>query len=290
MEANVEVRPTPHPVLDARPGGVVPASSPVRPEGFIGDEEKQYSLGRILGIWALVAVPMALLAWAVVPAVIPYSPLAPGITYWLAMIAGMGWEFILSMLIVHRELGTWRWSAIRKRTWLEVPRDPATDQPNPKLFWWVVPALAFAVLVVVLAPYLNAPMARLFPELQPPAFTDMSRLASPQFKGQWWLLGVALISIVFNYFLGEEFVFRGVLLPRMRGVFGKWDWVANAVLFGAYHLHKPWMIPELIVGALAITWPTRRFQSSWMAVMVHGAEGVVPLVVVLAVILGLTGS
>ena len=37
----------------------------------------QYTLWQILGIWALVALPMALLAWVVAPAVIPRSPLSP---------------------------------------------------------------------------------------------------------------------------------------------------------------------------------------------------------------------
>jgi membrane protease YdiL (CAAX protease family) len=118
---------------------------------------------------------------------------------------------------------------------------------------------------------------------------DTSQLASPEFQGQWWILGVALISMILNYFLGEEFLFRGVLLPKMRGVFGKYDWVANAAFFGLYHLHKPWHIPSLIVGSLAITWPARRFRSNWMAVVVHGVEGLPLLVMVLAVILGLVG-
>ena len=36
----------------------------------------QYTLWQILGIWALVTLPMALLAWVVAPAIIPYSPAA----------------------------------------------------------------------------------------------------------------------------------------------------------------------------------------------------------------------
>ncbi len=44
-------------------------------------EKDQYSLWRILGIWASVALPMALLAWVIIPAVIPYSPRHPGITH-----------------------------------------------------------------------------------------------------------------------------------------------------------------------------------------------------------------
>lgn len=249
---------------------------------------EQYNLWQILGIWALVALPMALLAWVIAPGVIPYSPLHPGITYWLLMIAGMIWQFVVSLAIVYGELGTLRWSAIRQRTWLQTPRNPKTDQPNPRLYGWLLPALLFSALVNIgLAGYLDAPMAWLFPALKMPEHADTSQLASPQFIGQWWLLGILLVSQIFNYFLGEEFLFRGVLLPKMGGVFGKFDWVANAVLFSLYHLHMPWVLPSNIVGNLAITWPARRFRSNWMAVVVHGAEGILVLVLVLAVILGL---
>jgi uncharacterized protein len=244
----------------------------------------QYTLGQILGIWALVTLPMALLIWVVRPAIIPYSPLNPGIIYWLLIIVGMVWQFVVSLVIVYRELGTLHWSAIRQRTWLQTPLDPRTGQPSPRLFWWVTPPLFFDALVVfVLAGYLDAPMAWLFPALQP---VEMSQLVSPEFQSQWWLLGVALVSFIFNYFLGEGFLFHGVLLPKMRGVFGKYDWVANAVLFGVYHVHKPWQLPSIIVSNLAYSWPARRFRSNWMSIIVHGAEGLPSLLLVLAIILG----
>src|SRR5512146_2911884 len=248
----------------------------------------QYTLGQILGIWALVALPMALLAWVVAPAIIPYSPLAPGITVWLLMIAGMAWQFVVSLVIIYRELGTLRWSAIRQLCWLQMPRDPNTDQPNPKLYWWlVVPLLYNTLMGIVLIKYLDAPMAWLFPALKAPAYLDMSGLAGPAYKGQWWLLGIALLSLALNYFLGEEFLWHGVLLPKMRGVFGKSDWVANSVLFGFYHLHKPWALASVIATNLAYSWPARRFHSNWMAIIVHAVEGLPLLVIVLAVVLGL---
>jgi len=259
-----------------------------RSQAVPAEETGQYTLWQILGIWALAALPMALLTWVVAPIIIPYSPLHPGITYWLLMIAGMAWEFVVSLVIIYRELGTLRWSAIRRRVWLQTPREPATDRPNPKLFWWLLPALLFSALVNLgIGGYLDAPMGLLFPGLRPPAFTDMAQLLSPQFQGQWWILGIALSSFIFNYFLGEEFLFRGILLPKMQGVFGKFDWVANGVLFGLYHLHKPWNIPGIIVSAFPMTWPSRRFRSNWMAIIVHGVELFPTLVMVLAVILGL---
>ena len=63
-------------------------------------EKGQYTLWQILGIWALVSLPMALLAWVVALAIIPYSPLHPGITYWLLTIAGMVWQFVVSLAII----------------------------------------------------------------------------------------------------------------------------------------------------------------------------------------------
>jgi hypothetical protein len=248
----------------------------------------QYTLWQILGIWALVALPMALLAWVVAPAIIPYSPLQPFVTYWLLMIAGMAWQFVVSLVIIYRELGTLRWSAIRQRTWLQTPRDPGTSQPNPKLFWWLVPAALFAGLIGWgLGNYLEAPIAWLFPALHEPQYLDMSGLVPAEFQGQWWILGIVLVSDILNYFLGEEFLFRGILLPKMQGVFGKYDWVANSVIFGLYHLHKPWSILTNIVIDLGSSWPSRRFRSNWMAIVVHGAEAIPTLVFSLVVILGL---
>ena len=112
----------------------------------------------------------------------------------------------------------------------------------------LLPALLVAALIFMgLGGYLDAPMAWLFPALRPAPFMEMSRLISPEFRGAWWLLGVMLVSHIFNYFLGEEFLWHGVLLPKMQGVFGKYYWVANSVLFRFYHLHKPWELTSIIV-------------------------------------------
>ena len=140
---------------------------------------------------------------------------------------------------------------------------------------------------IVLIKYLDAPMAWLFPALKAPQYMDMSQLAGPAFRGQWWLLAFPVVSNIFNYFLGEEFLWHGVLLPKMQGVFGKYDWVANAVLFGFYHLHKPWELVSTTMTNLGYAWPARRFRSNWMAIIVHGVEAILTLVTVLAVILGL---
>ena len=250
-------------------------------------EKGQYSLGQMLLIWAVVTLPMVLLNWVIPPIIIPRSSVHPGIIYWSLIIAGMAWQFVVSLVIAYRELGTLRWSAIRQRTWLQTPRDPNTDQPNRKLYWWVVPPMLIDFTIIfVLSRYLDAPLHWLFPALKAAPYMEMSQFITPQFQGQWWLLGLALLSFVFNYVLGEAFLWQGLLLPRMQGVFGKYDWIANAVLFGLYHMHKPWELISVTLSNMTYSWPARRFRSNWMSMIVHGAELLPTLFMVLAIIMG----
>jgi uncharacterized protein len=249
------------------------------------DTSAQYSLSKILGIWASVTVPMAVLAFVVVPAIIPRTSIHPGIVYWIAIVVGMMWQFVVSLAVLRHELGGLHWTAVKERIWLNAPRDPRTGRPRRRLFVWAVPAIAANVLGGYLAAGLDTAWINWLPALRQPSYTHIEGLADPQFQGQWWLLGLTLVSFSFNYLLGEELLFRGVLLPRMAGVFGRWDWVANAVLFGLYHVHKIWFWPSMITSSFGLTWAARRYRSLWMGVVVHGVEGYF-IVLVLGVILG----
>ena len=112
-----------------------------------------------------------------------------------------------------------------------------------------------------------------------------SRIAA-FFNGAWGWFALLVVSVVFNTVLGEELLFRGLLLPRMRGVFGRWDWVANGALFALYHLHQPWGIPASFVdGIFLLAYPSRRFESAWMGIIVHSAQSPFFIVVVLTLVL-----
>jgi membrane protease YdiL (CAAX protease family) len=261
-----------------------------RPPDFQGYSlpDKQYSLTRILMIWLAVTLPNIMVMWVIVPFLIPLVKINQSILFWILILACLVWQFVLSVWILRRETGSLRWKTVKERLWLHKPVDPKTGKGSSRLFWWVVPCILFNGIVTFgLAGILNGWITKLFPGLTIPAYADMTKLLSPEYKGQWWLLGFALLQCLFNYILGEELIFRGILLPKMKGVFKKYDWVANAVLFGLYHLHKPWTIPSLIVGALAFCWPVRRFKSMWMSCIIHGTEGSMVILFVFAAIFGL---
>ena len=174
---------------------------------------------------------------------------------------------------------------------MNVPRDPQTGQSRAKLWLWLLPALLVAVLVQ-LAPL--APLWEfLFPFLgEPDSYSLAKLMASDERKaaleGAWQVLGLFIVLGIFNTVLGEELLFRGILLPRMQGVFGRQDWLANGVLFGLYHLHQPWTIfGSVIGGTLGYALPSRHFRSAWMGIIVHSAETVFFFFLALGLVLGL---
>jgi uncharacterized protein len=170
-------------------------------------KSEQYSLARILGIWALATAPMGILGWIFFPLLAP---------------------------------------------------DPG---PDP---------LAF-----------GEPAGYSFDAI----FGSQEILA--RLQGAWWFLVLFVFQAAFNTILGEEFLFRGVLLPRMKGVFGRWSWVANGVLFGLYHVHQPWGIPNGIHTGLLYSFPAYRYRSTWMSIILHSAQSVYFAFLVLGVVLGL---
>jgi membrane protease YdiL (CAAX protease family) len=257
---------------------------------------EQYSFAKILGIWALAAVPMGVLSWIAFPLLAPdfeSDPLGSGVTRVLLLTLGLIWLFFLSMIIVRREEGNLRWATVKRRLRLNAPREPATGQPRARLWLWVVPFLvAVAVVQVVLASRIESVWVSVFPFLAEPAGYSSDALFDSQeilarLEGAWWFFALYVIFAVFNSIVGEEFLFRGVLLPKMEGVFGRGSWVANGILFGFYHVHQPWGILNSVLTGLLYAFPAYRYRSTWMSIILHSAQNVFLAFLVFGVVLGL---
>ena len=99
-------------------------------------DQEQYSLTKILGIWAAATLPMAILSWVVFPLLAPdfeAGPLGAGVTRVVLLLLGLIWLFVLSMIIVRQEGGDLRWGTIKQRLRLNAPRDPKTGETRHKL-------------------------------------------------------------------------------------------------------------------------------------------------------------
>jgi uncharacterized protein len=270
----------------------------VKAKSFAAAEAgEQYSLGKILGIWALAAVPMGILSWIVFPAVSPDSesdPLGAGVTRIALLTIGLIWLFILSLIIVRREEGNLRWATVKRRLRLNAPRDPKTGETRRRLWLWVIPFLiAIIVYEIALKPYVDELWISIFPFFAEPQGYSMAAVFGSKeilgrLVGAWWFLALYIVNAIFNTILGEEFLFRGVLLPKMEGVFGRWNWVASGILHGFYHFHQPWGIAASVIsGIFLYAFPSWRFRSTWMGIIVHSAQSVYFAFLILGVVLGL---
>jgi membrane protease YdiL (CAAX protease family) len=260
------------------PPRVVPADdAPTATERSI----PQLSLRRILGVWAAAAVPMGLLAWVVAP-LIAHGLSGPNALVRAlipALTAGLIWQFVLVVGLVYREQRTLRWSVVREVLWLRAPRHPRTGRRGGRA-WLILPALIVASAAGnLLVPTLPHSDGRDFG-----AFLG-SHAGHVFLSGAWGWFAVIVVLMVFNTMLGEELLFRGYLLPRMGRTFGRWDWLANGVLFAAYHLHEPWVIPSALADSFILALPAKRRRSALLSIVVHSAQSVFFLVLMLGLVL-----
>jgi membrane protease YdiL (CAAX protease family) len=213
---------------------------------------------------------MCALAWIGAPLM---ATSLEGPTAWpraivLALTAGLVWQFLFVLYAVHREQRSLRWSVLKDALWLRAPLNPRTGRRGGRL-WWVLVPLILLVAAKEALPKIPAPVDR------DQALFFESAAGQDFFSGNWTWFAVMLVMMVFNTVLGEELLFRGLLLPRMRGAFGRWDWLVNGLLFGIYHLHLPWSIPANTLDTLFISLPASRYRSALIGIYVHSVQTVV---------------
>lgn len=260
------------PVPSAKgPDGQMPQRQPgTEPDPY---DVRQYSRLGVLAVWAAAALPMAALAWVVAPAVAGHgaSERRFVLTLLVALTAGLIWQAVLVLVLVWRERHDPTWTSLRDRLWLRAPS--SSTRRGGRLWLWV-PVFALALAALDMVPF--GPTG--------PSDRDFgSFLSSPAgqatFHHAWGLYLLVAVELAFNTFLGEELLFRGLLLPRMRRAFGRTDWLVNGVLFGFYHLHEPWVIPNAIITGFLCAYPTRRFRSAWMGICIHSIESIFFLII-----------
>jgi membrane protease YdiL (CAAX protease family) len=245
-------------------------------------EIPQYRRRAIFAVWAAAALPMAALAWLVAPVLEDRFagdgniPMAKALI--VSLTVGLVWQFVLVAFLVGREQRTLRWSTIREALWLRSPRSPRSGRVGGRVWLILIP------LIVVFAAH------ELIPTVAAPENRDFATLLESDagkafLDGAWGWYGLMIVMFLFNTALGEELLFRGFLLPRMNGAFGRGDWIANGILFAGYHLHVPWAMPAtLLIDPFVLAYPAKRYRSAWIGIAVHSAQSVFFAVLVLTLV------
>lgn len=112
-------------------------------------------------------------------------------------------------------------------------------------------------------------MFRLCSELGLDPNPPFARDVQPLLGERLWMLALWAVYWPVNI-LGEEFVWRGISLPRMQARLGSRAWALNAALWGAFHTaFGPGNLLVLLPSLVLVPWVAQRRNNTWLAVLLH---------------------
>ncbi len=77
--------------------------------------DEQYSLTKILTIWAIVAAPMGFITWIAVPFLEPRLDVEPGFVFLIMITLGLIWQGVVAYTILRKEVVPFTWPGYNKR-------------------------------------------------------------------------------------------------------------------------------------------------------------------------------
>lgn len=184
---------------------------------------------------------------------LPASGTIPTWYFLFVLAMGPGAELIAGLALLRREGYPLTLAGLRDRIRLRWPKGWKS--------WGL--AVLLLILFIVLSMLIGAPATKALagvpgfvpPAWWPPAANPTVQVTSVadafpdvNVKGNFLFLVIYFVTGLVNIF-GEEIYYRGYLLPRMHGVFGRWDWVANVVLFTLKHVYQRWLYPTTLVAS-----------------------------------------
>ncbi|MFX0063281.1 MAG: lysostaphin resistance A-like protein [Candidatus Hermodarchaeota archaeon] len=136
------------------------------------------------------------------------------------------------------------------------------------------------------------PPPEFWPDELNPLMSDSMGTVPTEFMGQllpgnWWIAIVLLISLIIAT-IGEEFWWRGYILPRQELEHGNKTWIIHGILWTLFHFFLPWNLIAILPGTLALSYVAQKLKNTWPAIIAHGfANG---FMVILVVSLGILGG
>ncbi len=86
--------------------------------------------------------------------------------------------------------------------------------------------------------------------------------------------------------LGEEWFYRGWMLPRQELAFGKYAFLVNGTRFTFQHWMQPFNFLAIWPGALFMAWAVQRRRNTWIGILQHGLLNFSALVILIQWVIG----
>ncbi len=206
-------------------------------------------------------IPAAILMFCFTKYLIPYLSAVTGqetILFWF-IVAGLGifTPMIITGLLILKSEGF----PISKSTWIGRLRFCKISSRD--ILWGFVGLILVGIFSGLIMKGMEFVMGKFD---HSPAFMSFEPLS----KGRYWLLLVWLPYWILNI-LGEEFFWRGVMLPRQEISFGKYAWLIHGTGWGLFHIAFGWQLLATLIPLIYIqSFIVQKTKNSWIGVIMHG--------------------
>jgi membrane protease YdiL (CAAX protease family) len=196
-------------------------------------------------------------------------------SYSLSLLIPLIGMFIASLIALRIEGYPLNWTALKERFRLRKMDKTDWVWTIVSLIVMMVGAGIFGVIGQVLVTNGVIPLPSDIPTALLDPTTDPANLMNifvaslgPNAKGNWGLALFSLILLAFNI-IGEEFWWRGVVLPRQELVHGKNTWLVHGTMWALFHAFKYWSWLALLPICLALSFVAQKRRNTWPGIITH---------------------
>jgi membrane protease YdiL (CAAX protease family) len=206
-------------------------------------------------------IPATIIMYCLTKYVIPYLSKVTGqetILFWF-IVAGLGifLPLIITGILILRAEGF----QISKSTWIGRLRFRKISKTD--LIWAIMGLILVGAISGIVMKGLQLIIGKFD---HSPVFMAFEPLT----KGRYWLLLIWLPYWILNI-LGEEFIWRGVMLPRQEVAFGKNAWLIHGTGWGLFHIAFGWQLLITLIPLIYIqSYIVQKKKNSWIGVIMHG--------------------
>jgi membrane protease YdiL (CAAX protease family) len=251
----------------------------VKPLGFL-PSLRYFGLPALLfvaGFWVL-------MPWFIQLGMLPYYAYLLGLGIPLALL------WVTALLWLKLEGYTITWATVKARFRLRrMDRKAWLWSMGALLAGSVVGALLISQLSRFLIEQGIIPVPSTIPAFMSPTSLTDPRTAYDEAVGDLrdnWLPLISMAILLVINVLGEEFWWRGIVLPRQEMVFGRWTWVVHGIMWAFFHIFKWWDVLTLIPICLALSFVCSKLKNTTPGIVIHSVTNGIALLPLFAGILG----
>lgn len=206
-------------------------------------------------------IPAALLMYFFTNYLIPYLSLITNqesILFWF-IVGGLG--IFTPLIIIGIIILKYEGYKLSSKTWVERLRFRKITSRD--LIWSLFGLIIIGIFSVLIMKGLEVIIGDFN---HSPPFMSFEPLT----EGRYWLLLVWFPYWILNI-LGEEFLWRGVMLPRQEIAFGKYAWLIHGLGWGLFHIAFGWQLLITLIPIIFIqSFIVQNTKNSWNGVIIHG--------------------